>query len=134
MSCQCSTPTQGANQACAASAASAETTFQPRVDVIEAKDEFVLRADLPGVRGDGLDIQFEDGTLSVHGRVASRWNEHARFVHAEYGVGDFRRSFKLGEHVDASKIAAELANGVLTIHLPKVAAAQPRKIDVRVAS
>ncbi len=135
MSCQCSTPTNGARQSsCASRGAAAETAFEPRVDLIERQDEFVLSADMPGVRADALDIQFEEGTLTVHGRVSPRWDEQARFVHAEYGVGDFRRAFRLGEQVDAAGISAELAHGVLTIHLPKVAAAKSRKIDVRVSA
>jgi HSP20 family protein len=90
-------------------------------------------ADTPGAIADAIDIRYEDGVLTIHGRVPSRSPEGRRLLLQEYGVGDFHRSFRLGDRIDASGISAEYVEGVLTVHLPKVEAARPRRIEVRPA-
>lgn len=107
-------------------------TFTPRFDIWENEDELVLYGDLPGVAAADLDIRFEEKQLSIHGRVNARQNG-VQYLYAEYGVGDFFRTFAIGESIDASKIAAELKNGVLTVHLPKTEAVKPKRIEVRQA-
>jgi len=106
--------------------------FTPRVDILETEDELTLLADMPGVRPEDADVRFENGELVVHGRCPDRHAERS-FLYAEYGVGDFYRVFTINEDVDSSKIAAELKNGVLTVHLPKAEAVKPRKIAVKSA-
>lgn len=105
--------------------------FSPRVDIYETTDELVLIADLPGVEADRLELKFEDGLLSLHARVGDRAPAGAKRLLAEYGIGDFWRSFQVNEQVDAAKISADLRDGVLTVRLPKVEAVRPRKITVR---
>jgi HSP20 family protein len=107
-------------------------TFRPVVDIIEKADELLIYADLPGVKPDSIDIHFEDRTLSIHGRVAPRPAEKTTYLLQEYGVGDFERVFQVGDVVDATKITAEHNHGVLVLHLPKVEAVRPRKIDVQI--
>ena len=104
--------------------------FTPRFDIWEDEDELVLYGDLPGVDAKNLDIRFEDRQLSIHGRVEPRQNG-VEYLYAEYGVGDFFRTFAIGEAIDATKISAELKNGVLTVHLPKTEAVKPKRIEVR---
>jgi HSP20 family protein len=104
--------------------------FSPNVDIIENADELTLIADMPGVNPDGIDIEYEQGELTIRGRVAPR-NEQRTFLLHEYGVGDFQRVFQLGEGVDNDRITAEIANGVLIVHLPKVERMKPRKIAVK---
>lgn len=104
--------------------------YRPNVDIVESANELTLYADIPGVDRDGIDIDFENGLLTINGRVRAREREGADFVLQEYGVGDFHRHFQVSERIDASKISAEYAHGVLTLHLPKVEAAKPRKITV----
>jgi HSP20 family protein len=106
------------------------TVYTPRFDIWETADELVLHGDLPGVGVEDLDIQFEKNQLSIYGRVQRR-HAGTTFVDGEYGVGDFFRSFTIGEAIDSSKIHAELRNGVLTLHLPKIDAVKPRRIEVR---
>jgi HSP20 family molecular chaperone IbpA len=107
------------------------TCYRPRVDIIERPEELLLRADMPGVKGDQIDIHFEDGELAIHGRVEPRQDETVGYLLHEYGVGDFYRTFRVSEQVDATKIHAEYSAGVLTVHLPKTEAVKPRKIQVR---
>lgn len=104
--------------------------FTPRFDIWETEDELVLYGDLPGVASEDLDVRFEDKQLNIHGRVALRQPE-VEYLYSEYGIGDFYRSFAIGEAIDASRISAELKNGVLTVHLPKTEAVKPKRIDVK---
>jgi HSP20 family protein len=104
--------------------------FQPLVDIYETDRELVLVADLPGVRPEDVDLRYERGQLVLHGRVPRR--EHpGDLLIAEYEEGDFHRVFQVHESIDAGRIEAECKNGVLTVHLPKEEAAQPRKIAVQ---
>jgi HSP20 family protein len=106
------------------------TTFTPRVDIVETGDELVLFADLPGVKPEDVDLKFERGELILHGKVAQRQPQN-KFLYSEYGIGDFYRSFAIGEHLDMGRITARMVNGVLEVHLPKTDAVKPRKISVQ---
>jgi HSP20 family molecular chaperone IbpA len=114
----------------AAEAAPEAVLYTPRFDVAETDDALILYGDLPGVDRNDLQISYEDRELSIHGKVAARHpdKEHVR---SEYGIGDFRRSFAIGEAVEVEQITAELKNGVLTIRLPKSAAVRSRRIEVK---
>ena|SRR5437016_4480342 len=105
-------------------------SFTPRVDIVETEQELLLYADVPGVRPEDVDLHYEQGELTVHGKVRPRTGE-PKFLAHEYEDGDFFRAFTIHESVDAGRIAAECKNGVLTVHLPKVEAAKPRQISVR---
>jgi len=107
-------------------------TYQPNVDVCDVGAEVRLFCDLPGARPESIDVAFEDGVLTVHAQVPPR-PLPGRSVVQEYGIGDYRRSFRLGEGFDAAQIAAEYRRGVLTVHVPRLAAVRPRKIEVRPA-
>lgn len=108
-------------------------TYQPNVDICDSGADVLLVADIPGARADGIDVSFEDGVLSVHAAVPPR-ELPGRSVQQEYGIGDYRRSFRLGDDFDASQITADYRQGVLTIRVPRLAAVRPRKIDVRSGS
>lgn len=106
--------------------------YRPNVDFMEGPAEYRLLADLPGVRAEDVDIQCDSGTLTIRAKPLPRHQpDSARLLRGEYGVGDFERTFRIGEGVDVAGIQAELANGVLTLRLPKVESAKPRKIEVR---
>jgi len=105
--------------------------FRPNVDILEKADELLLLADVPGAGGgDAIDIKFEEGELTLHGKVDLRQGPDQQYLYQEYGVGDFYRMFQISESIDASKISAEYGNGVLTLHLPKAESVKPRKIAV----
>jgi HSP20 family protein len=105
--------------------------YRPAVDIVELPGELRVVADVPGASKDGIDIHFEKGVLTIHAKVAPRYSEEADYLLREYGVGDYCRVFTVSENIDASKISADYADGILTLHLPKSEAAQPRKIEVR---
>jgi HSP20 family molecular chaperone IbpA len=106
-------------------------TYSPAVDIIEKPDELLLLADVPGAKADGIDIHYERGELTLTARVDERQPEVSNWVLREYGVGDFVRTFQVGEGIDAAKIKAEVTGGVLTLHLPKAEAAKTRRIAVK---
>ena len=112
-----------------------EAAFIPGVDIVELENEYVLRADLPGAKADEIDVRLDRGRLTLHARVEPRRTAHqTRTLLNEYGVGDFHREFKVGDAIDSAGIVAETANGVLTLRLPKAAAARRQRIDVRPAT
>jgi len=104
---------------------------RPRVDVFENDAEYLVIADVPGVRNDALDVRFEDGELRIEARRAANTADGAQPLAEEYRVADYRRAFAMPEGVDPEKIEAELAQGVLKVHLPKSAHKRPRRIDIR---
>lgn len=105
--------------------------FTPTIDIFEIEDGLVLRADLPGVSTESLDLQIQENRLTLYGKVKSTVPENAIAVHQEYQVGDFLRSFILSDHVDYERISAKLTNGVLEVILPKLAQSEPRKIQIQ---
>jgi HSP20 family protein len=104
-------------------------TYTPRVDICESADELTLFADVPGVGPEGLDVRFESGELTIHGRVQPR--HQGDYLYCEYGVGDFYRAFTISEAINGEHINAELKNGVLIVHLPKTEAVKPKRIEVK---
>ena len=106
--------------------------YRPNVDILECPDELLLVADLPGAKSDQIDIDFEKGTLTLHAPVPARQSQDQLYLVHEYGVGDYYRTFDVSEEIDAGRITAEYADGVLTLHLPKAESTKPRKINVNV--
>jgi HSP20 family molecular chaperone IbpA len=104
--------------------------YTPRVDIYETADEVVLQCDMPGIKAQDVDVRFEKAELSLYGKLQPRQTP-AEYLDEEYGVGDFYRSFTIGEELDAAKISAECRDGVLTIHLPKQEKVKPKRISVK---
>jgi HSP20 family protein len=104
--------------------------FTPPIDIHETDDGLILRADLPGVSLETLELQVQNNRLTLFGRVPQVAPEGARLVHQEYHEGDYLRSFILSDNVDHDRISAKLTNGVLEVFLPHTPKSQPRKIQV----
>jgi HSP20 family protein len=104
-------------------------TFKPRVDLYETAEKLTLVADVPGVKTEHVDIDVRDNVLTVTARtraLEARW----RAVHEEWRPGHFTRQLRLGQQIDQARISATLRDGVLTVELPKIERAQPRRIAV----
>lgn len=104
--------------------------FMPRVDIYEKETELLLYADLPGVKPDDVDLRYEHGELVLKGKVSRRPHQ-GNIVLAEYEEGDFYRVFQIHETIDSTRIAGELKNGVLVVHLPKAEKAKPRQVTIK---
>ena len=113
---------------------SAMADWVPAVDIVEEKNRFVLRADVPGVRPEDIDVSMDNGVLSVSGeRHAIANDDDAGLQRIERATGRFLRRFTLPETVDADGIAAKCANGILEVTIPKAPEIQARRITVEAA-
>ncbi|MBK8526464.1 MAG: Hsp20/alpha crystallin family protein [Rubrivivax sp.] len=104
----------------------------PPVDVIEDSTGITLYADLPGVPRDKLQLRVEGDQLMIEGDIQLAVTQGMESTHAEVTLPRYRRAFTLSKELDAGKVSAELAQGVLRVRIPKAEHAQPRRIDVRV--
>jgi len=104
----------------------------PPVDVLEDATGITLYADLPGVPKDKLSLSVESDTLTIEGELGLTVPDGMKATHAEISLPRFRRAFTLSKELDAEKVSAEFKHGVLKLHIPKAAQAQPRKISVNV--
>lgn len=110
----------------------AVSDWMPAVDVQETKDGFVIKADLPGVKPQDIDVTMENGVLSLRGRRANEERtEENGFRRIERSTGEFFRRFTLPDTADADSIEAHSSNGVLTVKIAKRPEVQPRRIEVR---
>jgi len=105
--------------------------WAPSVDVVEEKDGYVLKADLPGVDRKDIEIVFEDGVLTFQGeRKENVESEHDGYERIERSYGSFKRTFRMPDNIDADAISAKNENGVLEVRIPKQEKAQ-KKIEVQ---
>ncbi len=114
----------------------APNTWVPPVDIFNTGDhELVLKAELPDMSREDIDITVENFVLTIKGeKKLSTEVKEEQFHHVERRYGSFSRSFSLPQTVDASRVAAEYKNGVLTVRLPLREEAKPRTIKVDVAA
>jgi len=122
---------QEASTSEATEATHAGRVVAPAVDIFENARSLTLLADMPGVAPDNLEIDLNEGVLTVTGRVSPPQSAHEEPVLREYGLATFQRKFTLSQSVDQAKIEARLEDGVLRLELPKLEKAQPRKIQVK---
>lgn len=111
--------------------ASSQRASAPAVDIFEDAGGITLLADMPGVSRDRLDVRLDGDALAIEGEVGITTPEGMRALWAEVNVPRYRRTFTLSRELDASRIEANLKDGVLTLRIPKQAHAQPRRIAVQ---
>ena len=105
----------------------------PAVDIFEDAGGITLLADMPGVSRERLDVKLDGDNLSVEGSVELDAPAEMRALWAEVNVPRVRRTFTLSRELDTGRIEANLKDGVLTLRVPKLAHAQPRRIEVTAA-
>lgn len=135
------TTASGSNNSNTAPAASQEqprtqysdAALTPPVDVVEDSNGITLYADLPGVSKEKLNLHVESDTLTIEAESDLTAPEGLASHHTEVNLARFRRVFTLSKELDAEKVSAELAQGVLKLRIPKAEHAQPRRIEVQVA-
>ena len=107
--------------------------WSPPVDIAETEHSLLLKADLPDVKAEDIDVRVENNTLTIKGSRAFGKDETIKGWHRlERSYGDFLRSFTLPNTLDSEKVAADFKNGVLTITVPKKESAKPRSVKVAV--
>jgi HSP20 family protein len=107
----------------------------PPMDLIEADDHFVLRADLPGLSQDDVSIEVQEGNLTLAGeRSAEHERSEQGWFRVERQFGRFSRSLTLPEGIDPDAVTAEFDRGVLTVRIPKPEQRQPRRVEIKAAA
>jgi HSP20 family protein len=109
------------------------TTWAPAVDILETEQNLVVKADLPDIKPEELDIRVENNILTIRGerKFEKKVNEN-NYLRVERSYGSFSRSFSLANTVNTEAIQADYKNGVLTLSIPKREEAKPKQIKVRV--
>jgi HSP20 family protein len=106
--------------------------FVPRFEVKETKDALVVKADLPGVKTEDLDVSVQGNVLTISGkREQEKRTTEEQYHMVERSYGAFTRSFTLPEGVDSKNLDAELKDGVLTLTLPKIPEAKPQRVQIK---
>jgi HSP20 family protein len=106
------------------------TGWTPPVDLYETADRYVLTAELAGLTRDDIDINVQDGAVTLQGRRRSSSVPCERYHRVERGHGEFARRFSVPVAIDLPNVTADLRDGVLTLTLPKSSMALPRRIEV----
>ena len=111
-----------------------EGTAYPKVNVYEYDDKIGIVAEIPGLNKKQLNVDVEDGVLTISGDKHSTFeDEGAKVIRRELKQSSFKRSFKLGEMLDGDNIAANFKDGVLSVSIPKVEPEKPKKTYVKIS-
>jgi len=105
--------------------------LRPAVDIFETADGITVRADMPGVSKEGLNLRVEGGNLLVEGTIGIMPDQKMSALYADVRSTAYRRNFVLGNELQSENIEANLSNGVLTVRIPKRPELRPRKIEVQ---
>ncbi len=106
-----------------------ERVIIPPVDIFETENEYMVRADMPGVKKENIEITFNDRRLEISGHVGEE-SDKGSATGREFDLLNYYRSFNVGNDIDAAAISAKVENGVLSLKLPKREEVRPRKITV----
>ena len=107
--------------------------WAPRVDIAETDNEFIIKAEIPGVKKEDVKVTVDSGVLSIRGeRKQEKEEKDKKFHRVERYYGSFTRSFTMPDNVDETKIEASFKDGMLNLRIPKTEAAKPKAIEVKV--
>jgi len=107
--------------------------WSPTIDIAEADEEVIVRAELPGMDPKDLDVSISGNQLVLSGEKKESTEDKGKdYYHSESRYGSFRRAVRLPDGIDAEHVDAQYANGVLTLHLKKTPSAVPKRIEVKV--
>jgi HSP20 family protein len=110
---------------------STEGSYAPLVDIYETNDEFVLTADMPGIKKEDVSLKLEEGSMLIFGKIDYQDMLNRRFILKEKETGHFFRKFNISDTIDESKISAKFENGQLVVILPKHDRVKPRTINIK---
>ena len=108
--------------------------WAPPVDIFERQDQLVIRAEVPGIQKEAMDVRIENGVLTLQGeRKEEKEVEDVNTHLTERVYGSFTRSFSLPTTVDATRVTAVYKDGVLEVTVPKIETAKPKKVEIKAA-
>ena len=109
------------------------TTWTPSCDIYETDNEIVVKMEAPGVKKEDVKVSLQDNVLTLSGeRKFEEETKKENYLRVERSFGNFTRSFTLPPFVDAKKITAEFKDGMLEVKLPKMEAARPKEVEIKV--
>src|SRR4051794_29072317 len=109
--------------------------WTPAMDLVEAEDHFLLKADLPGLREEHVNIEIQDNSLVISGERKAEHESHERgWYRVERAFGRFSRSLTLPDGIDPDAVDAEFDHGVLTVRIPKPEQRKPRRVEIKATS
>ncbi len=107
----------------------------PKINVVENADDYTLTAEVPGMKEGDINVEIEDGTLTLTGRQEEKKEtEEKTYRIREFRSQSFERSFRLGDGIDTDQVSARIRNGILTVALPKKEEAKPKSVKVKIES
>ena len=122
------------NDSCPSRTEDSFGAWAPPVDIFERQDHLVIRAEVPGVQREDMDVRIENGVLTLHGERKQETEIKAENAHRlERVYGAFTRSFSLPTTVDAANVTATYKDGVLEVSVPKAETAKPKSIEIKAA-
>ncbi|MBW7859684.1 MAG: Hsp20/alpha crystallin family protein [Rhodocyclaceae bacterium] len=111
----------------------ASQDWSPRVDIAETEARFVIKAEIPDVKKEDVQVSVDNGVMTIKGERRQEKEEKGKKFHRiERQYGSFRRSFSLPENVDTGAISASFKDGLLTVELPKTTKSKPKSIAVAI--
>ena len=102
----------------------------PHLNVFTSGDDFVVEAELPGVKKQDLDVQVRGDTLRIQGKKTIAYDENASIHRRERTAGQFDRTVTLPDEIDSARVSADFRDGVLTLRLPRAESAKPRTVAI----
>ncbi len=102
----------------------------PLINVFNDGDDFVVVAEVPGVKKEDLDVQVRGDTLRIRGKKTIAYDENASIHRRERAAGEFDRTLTLPDDIEAAKVSADYRDGVLTLRLPRAESAKPRNVNI----
>jgi HSP20 family protein len=113
--------------------AGAKFEWSPAADISETEKEYLVKADLPGVKREDVKITLQDGVITIEGERVQKKEEKSEKTHrVESFYGTFLRSFTVPEDADARNVRAESKDGVLYVHVPKLKVEKPKPVEIKV--
>jgi len=113
-----------------------EYVLVPPVDIYETENEFVIKAEMPGVNKEGINITLDNNELEISGKIngvlPSNLQDENNLKYSEFRLHNYHRKFSVGDSIDRNTLTAALDNGILTLTLPKREEVKPKKIEVKV--
>ena len=111
----------------------AKYEWVPAADISETEKEYLVKAELPGVKREDVKVTLEDGVLTIQGERKLEKEENGEKTHrVERFYGNFYRSFTLPDNADAANIRAESKDGILNVHVPKLKVEKPKAVEIKV--
>ena len=109
-----------------------ECVIVPPVDIYETESEYMLKAEMPGITREGIDITLNNKELEINGKIDEEAANGDNLKYSEYNLYNYHRKFMVGDGIDGNAMSASFENGVLTLVLPKSEELKPKKIEVKV--